>query len=245
MIEFFRIVIGKKVQINGMNRNFTALCAAFLLCAILIVFYSGIALKNDVSFADGKCEKVIYLTFDDGPSDRVTPRILDVLKQENVKATFFIVGKNAEIRQNIIKREVEEGHSVGVHSYSHEYRKIYASPEKLIDDIDKCNDVIYNITGKRSTLYRFPGGSFGLSNSLISAVTMHGMRYVDWNASTRDAELNSPTPQQLLKAALSTPSNKQNIVLLAHDTTTKSATANALTSIIRHYKQEGYTFAAF
>ena len=103
-----------------MNRNFTAICAALLMCAILIVFVGGMAFgKSAVSFADDRSGKTIYLTFDDGPSDRVTPKILDVLKEENVKATFFIIGKNAETRKYLIKREIEVGHTVAVHNYSH------------------------------------------------------------------------------------------------------------------------------
>ena len=231
----------------GMNRNFTAICAALLMCAILIVFCCAPAIgKNGVSFADAKYdEKVIYLTFDDGPSDKVTTLILDVLKEENVKATFFIVGKSAENRKNIIKREINEGHTVAVHSYSHKYKEIYASPEALLKDIDKCNAIITEVCGKPSNVYRFPGGSHKLSQSLISAVTARGMQYVDWNASTCDAELISPSPDQLFKAAVNTPSNKKKIVLLAHDSTTKSATAKALKDIIRYYKQQNYTFKKF
>lgn len=229
-----------------MNRNFTAICAALLMCAIMIVFYGSLAFgKTSISFADDRSGKVIYLTFDDGPSDRVTPRILDVLKEEKVKATFFIVGRNAETRKYLIKREVEEGHTVAVHSYSHQYNEIYSSKESLLKDIDKCNAVIREITGKNSTLYRFPGGSFGLDENYISAVTGRGMRYIDWNASTRDAEIFSPTPAQLVTEAIKTPVNSDYIVLLSHDATDKTATAEALKDIIKYYKELDYTFSAF
>ena len=229
-----------------MNRNFTALCAALLMCAILIVFYgSMLGAKSNVVLADDRAGKVIYLTFDDGPSDRVTPKILDVLKKENVKATFFIVGKSAETRKHILKREFDEGHTIGVHSYSHRYKDIYASPASLVEDIDKCNKIIKEVTGSYSTLYRFPGGSFGLSDKLINAVTRRGMRYVDWNASTRDAELYGATPAQLFKAAIETPIVADYVVLLAHDTTDKLSTVDALTDIIKYYKSHDYAFATF
>lgn len=233
-------------QINGMNnRNFTAICAALLMCAFLIVFYvSPKIAKSTVAFADHTSKKVVYLTFDDGPSDRVTPRILDILKEEQVKATFFIVGKNAETRKYLVKREIDEGHSVGVHSYSHIYKEIYSSAESLLKDIDKCNEVIKEVSGKRTSLYRFPGGSYGLSTSLIDAVTEHGMKYFDWNASTRDAELFQATPDQLYKAAVSTQKDDENIILLSHDTTNKTATIDALKLIISHYKALGYAFSA-
>ncbi len=229
-----------------MNRNFTALCAALLMCAILIVFYgSMLVAKNNVVLADDRAGKVIYLTFDDGPSDRVTPKILDVLKKENVKATFFIVGKSAETRKRILKREFDEGHTIGVHSYSHRYKDIYASPASLVEDIEKCNKIIKEVTGSYSTLYRFPGGSFGLPDKLINAVTQRGMRYVDWNASTRDAELYGATSAQLFKAAIETPIVADYVVLLAHDTTDKLSTVDALTDIIKYYKSHDYAFATF
>jgi len=228
-----------------MNKNFTAVCAALLMCAMIFIFYGAFVSGKNVTFADEADEKVIYLTFDDGPSDKVTPKILDVLKEENVKATFFVIGRNAETRKKLLKREADEGHTVAVHSYSHDYTEIYASPESLIKDIKKCNDVIEKVTGKRTTLYRFPGGSFGLSKRLVSAVTDYGMRYIDWNASTRDAEIISPTPEQLYTAAITTPADRHRVVLLAHDATTKTATAEALKSIIGYYRHNGYAFAAF
>lgn len=198
------------------------------------------------AFAEGKdVTKYVYLTFDDGPSDKVTPKILDVLDRENVKATFFIVGKNAERRRYLIEREFESGHAVAVHSYSHEYGKIYSSPEALIADIDKCNDLIYDITGERSDVYRFPGGSYGLPASLINAVCARGMRYVDWNASMRDAEIWHASPQQLFDAAVSSSSDLNNVVLLCHDSTTKSSTVQALERIIEYYKARDYVFATF
>lgn len=238
------------------RNNFTALCATFLMCAILIVMYAGVsANKNTLTLASAYAagnqddtktdEKIIYLTFDDGPSDRVTPKILDILKDEDVKATFFIIGRNAETRKYLIKREIDEGHCVAIHSYSHDYGEIYASPECLIKDIDKCNAVIENITGEKSDIYRFPGGSFWLRDELVKAVTEHGLRYVDWNASTRDAELINPTPAELYKSAINTCANKNLVVLLAHDSTTRLSTAQALRDIIRYYKERGYLFATF
>ncbi len=230
-----------------MNRNFTAFCAAMLAFAIMFVICGGFIEGNKFSLADDKDSvvKTVYLTFDDGPSNKVTPKILDVLKKENVKATFFIIGNQAETRKNIIKREFDEGHTVAVHSYTHRYGEIYASPKSLLEDIDKCNELIKSVTGEYSKIYRFPGGSFGLSQKLVSAVTEHGMRYVDWNASTRDAEIYGATPAQLVKSAISTSACSDNVVLLAHDSTSKSSTAEALKDIIAHFKNEGYVFEAF
>ena len=229
-----------------MNSNFTAFCAAMLAFAIMLVICGGFWSNNGkLSLADSEnTVKTVYLTFDDGPSDRVTPKILDVLKEENVKATFFIIGKQAETRKHIIEREFNEGHTVAVHSYTHKYSEIYSSPENLLKDIDKCNEVIKSVTGESSNVYRFPGGSFGLSEKLISAVTEHGLKYVDWNASTRDAEIYSATPEQLFNAAVATAASTDHIVMLAHDSTTKTSTADALKNIIRHFREQGYLFKA-
>lgn len=228
-----------------MNRNFTAFCAAMLAFAILLVICGGFIADSKKFALAEEAEKTVYLTFDDGPSDRVTPKILDVLAEEKVKATFFIIGKNVETRKDIIKRESDEGHTVAVHSYTHKYKEIYSSAESLIKDIDACNEVIKSVTGKYSSVYRFPGGSYGLSQKFISAVTAHGLRYVDWNASTRDAEILNATPAQLLNAAVTTSASSNYIVLLAHDSTSKTATAEALRDIIKHYKDNGYVFKTF
>lgn len=232
-----------------MNRKIN-IFTAFMIILATIITYLCILHKPDVAICIALAEKkdapkIVYLTFDDGPSDRVTPTILDILDEENVKATFFIIGKNAERRDYLIKREHLSGHTVAVHSYTHEYGKIYSSPENLLKDIDKCNEVIKSITGEYSTLYRFPGGSYGLDGELIKSVCSHGMRYVDWNASCRDAEIWNATPEELFKAAKNTSSDQNSIVLLAHDSTSKSTTAKALKDIICYYKSQGYVFDTF
>lgn len=228
-----------------MNRNYHAYCAILLAIALILAMCSQ--LINTSSPAYGKIgnEKCVYLTFDDGPSDRVTPKILDVLKEENVTATFFVIGMNAETRKYLLKREVEEGHTVAVHSYSHEYKKIYSSPENLIKDINKCNEVIKSVTGSYSDVYRFPGGSFNLSKRLISAVKEQGLKYVDWNASTRDAEYYAAPPEIIYKSAIETSKGLNQVVLLAHDSTSKTTTAAALKKIIEYFKKQDYLFKTF
>jgi peptidoglycan/xylan/chitin deacetylase (PgdA/CDA1 family) len=233
-----------------MKKRVSFCAAAMMVCALfLVTFGSFFTQKKKLALADETKEqaeiKTVYLTFDDGPSDKVTPLILNVLQQEGVHATFFVIGKQAETRQYLIEREVAEGHTVAVHTYSHDYHSIYASPQSLVADIEKCNDILEKITGKRSKLYRFPGGSYGLSESLIGAVTQHGMRYIDWNASTRDAEIWNPTAWQLYQSAISTSADINHIVLLSHDSPSKTTTAQALPDIIAYYKAQGYTFATF
>ena len=225
-----------------MNRNYHALCAMLLAFVLILVMCSQFI--KDTS-AQAQTEKTVYLTFDDGPSDRVTPKILDILKEENVKATFFIVGTAAESRKYLLEREVAEGHKVAVHSYTHTYNQIYSSVENLLADIDKCNELIKSVTGSYSTIYRFPGGSFGLRNELIDAVKAHGMTYVDWNASICDAEYYEAPREILYANAVETSNGHDKVILLAHDTTTKSTTAEVLKDIIKYFKSQNYSFATF
>ena len=222
-----------------MNRNYHALCA-MLLAFVLILVMCGQLVRD--SFARASTEKTVYLTFDDGPSDRVTPKILDVLKEENVKATFFIVGCAAENRKYLLEREFSEGHTVAVHSYSHIYSRIYSSPESLLADIDRCNEIIKSVTGSYSSIYRFPGGSFGLSKGLIDAVEGHGMKYVDWNASVCDAEYYCAPREILYANAVDSSKGRDTVILLAHDSTTKTTTVNAIKDIIRYFKRQNYIF---
>lgn len=199
--------------------------------------------RQGVALAEtGKC---VYLTFDDGPSDRVTPKILDTLDETGVKATFFIVGQNAALRKNILKRAHESGHCLAVHSYSHVYNEIYDSAETLLADIEKCNRLIEEITGKLSKVYRFPGGSFNLSPALKTAVTEKGLKYIDWNASVMDADLINAPADTLYQAAVSTSQGKNKVILLAHDATDKVSTAEALPKIIEYFRNNGYAFLTF
>lgn len=183
----------------------------------------------------------IYLTFDDGPTDSTTPKILDVLKKENVRATFFVVGRQIKGREKILKRTAEEGHSIGIHTYSHRYDEIYADKAALLKDIEKCRGAIKKVLPDyNKNLYRFPGGSF-LCPSLREAVTRAGYRYYDWNASAGDAE-GRYTAKQLFENAIRTSEGKAPVILLMHDGVGYKNTVSALPEIIRRFKNEGYVF---
>ena len=183
----------------------------------------------------------IYLTFDDGPTDSTTPKVLDVLKKENVRATFFVVGRQIKGREKILKRTAEEGHSIGIHTYSHRYDEIYADKAALLKDIEKCRGAIKKVLPDyNKNLYRFPGGSF-LCPSLREAVTRAGYRYYDWNASAGDAE-GRYTAKQLFENAIRTKKKKTTVILLMHDGVGYKNTVRALPEIIRRFKNEGYVF---
>lgn len=193
-------------------------------------------------------DKVIYLTFDDGPSKN-TPKVLDILQQENVKATFFVTGHH-ERYVHLIKREFDEGHAIGAHSFSHQY-SIYASIETFFTDLEKLQLIIKKYTGSRTNLIRLIGGS---SNTVYRSYTnnpnfMHqlckelrrrGYQYIDWNLSSKDSS-KSYVPSSTI-VTKSCRDFSHDICLLLHDSFGKESTVEALPTIIKYYKEKGYHF---
>lgn len=203
-------------------------------------------IKDDSSFdpykADGK--KIVYLTFDDGPSTNNTPKILDILKKYNVKATFFLIGQSAEQNKDLVKKEISGGHVVANHTYSHDMHYVYSTPEALINDLDKGNSVIKSIVGDKYNLklIRFPGGSFGKRLAPYrEAVKKAGYHYVDWNDLTGDAEHNS-VPVSNLLGEVKEYATQNHLVVLMHDAPAKVTTVEALPQVIEYFKAKGYTF---
>ncbi|MCD7835526.1 MAG: N-acetylmuramoyl-L-alanine amidase [Lachnospiraceae bacterium] len=165
--------------------------------------------------------KTMYLTFDDGPSEENTNRVLDILDEHNIKATFFLVGENVEKYPETAKRIAQEGHSIGIHCYSHNYNSLYESTESYIEDFEKAREVIYEITGVESNIFRFPGGSINSYNQeiyrdIIDEMTDMGYVYYDWNASLEDAVKGS-TPEQLVYNARASTLGRSRIIMLGHD----------------------------
>lgn len=165
--------------------------------------------------------KTMYLTFDDGPSAENTERVLDILKERGIKATFFLVGKNVEKHPEIARRIVEEGHTVGIHGNSHDYTEIYADVDSFVKDFETARRIIYEVTGVDAKLFRFPGGSINdynekTSGAIIERMTEMGYIYYDWNASLEDA-VESAAPEELAANGVATTLGRQKVVMLAHD----------------------------
>ncbi len=187
----------------------------------------------------------VYLTFDDGPST-YTGELLDVLKENNVKATFFVVYNDDPEAQKYYKQIVEDGHSIGMHSYSHVYDQVYASKESFEEDVTQIHDYIKNETGVDTHLYRFPGGS----SNQVSKVDMQelmgylndkGYVYFDWNSLSGDAVDASLTPDELNDNILGyVHANAGDSVILMHDLQNNHATIEALPALIKTLKEEGY-----
>lgn len=197
---------------------------------------------------DGK-KGVIYLTFDDGPTTSITPKILDILKEKNVKATFFILNYNSNT-ENLVKREISEGHTVGIHGYSHDYSAIYKSVDAYMNNITKLQEKIKNSTGYNATITRFPGGSSntvsrynpGIMTILSNEVVSRGYKYFDWNVSSGDAG-GARTSQDVYNNVINgLRKNRANVVLM-HDFSGNTKTLNALADIIDYGLNNGYTFS--
>ena len=190
--------------------------------------------------------KKIYLTFDDGPSDN-TGRLLDVLKEENVKATFFMV-LNDKCDRQVIRRMAAEGHTLGIHSASHVYTEIYADLDSFRQDVQTVHDLLYEMTGQDVKLYRFPGGSSNRVSDVpiedcIAYLEEAGYTYFDWNASNGDSSGSGYTADQLTENVLRYVRNNTGAsVVLMHDFTPCPETIDALPGLIRTLREEGYVF---
>lgn len=201
--------------------------------------------------ANGK--KVAYLTFDDGPSETVTPLILDILKEYNIKGTFFILGKEVDKNdktKEILKRTVEEGHAIGNHTYGHNYNYLYPNGtvdvNNFMSDIEKTNESLKNILGNDffTRAIRFPGGhdSWKGLKAIDDIISGKDYHQVDWNALSKDSEGNSKTASELVNEVIKTVKGREKAVILMHDNYGKEETAKALPAIIEYLKSEGYEF---
>lgn len=207
------------------------------------------SVSNQNGNEDNNTEKIAYLTFDDGPSAN-TVQILDILKKYNIKATFFVNGRPS--MKNIYKRIVEEGHSIGNHTYSHNYKTIYSSVDGFIEDMNKLNDLLKETVGVTPTIIRFPGGSnntvskkYGgddIMKKIARQVIDMGYQYFDWNVSSTDADKITQDKDVIVKAVLEGVKNKTKAVILMHDSAPKTTTVEALPEIIEELIKQGFRF---
>lgn len=194
-------------------------------------------------------DNAVYLTFDDGPSAR-TDEILEILDKYGVKATFFVVGANEEGDLERMQKIVAAGHTLAIHSYSHDYKKIYASVEAYLEDFNQMFCQIYEATGVKPQIFRFPGGSVnsynvGIHQQLIAEMTRRGFVYFDWNVANGDAVFSKIQPSSTLTAnALKGVGTARRAIILMHDSSAKTTTVEALPAIIEGYLEAGYSFAA-
>lgn len=192
------------------------------------------------------------MTFDDGPSKN-TEKILDILERENVKATFFVNGHDTEFARDMYKRIVNEGHAIANHTYSHSYKEVYKSKDSFIKDIDKLDNYIYAVTGVRTQIVRFPGGSNnrvnrkysgskdnGFMYSLATILEEKGQIYFDWTVDSTDASKIKQKSSKIISETLRESLKQKYPIILFHDAPAKTTTVDALPEIIKGLKKAGY-----
>lgn len=198
------------------------------------------------SVSTAKGPKTCYLTFDDGPSDN-TLKILNILDKYNAKATFFVINTK---KVSYVKKIHEKGHTIGLHTYTHDYSKLYSSEKAYFSDLEKISNKVEALTGVKSKIMRFPGGSSnkisdkyckGIMKKLIKSVPQKGYYYFDWNVDSTDASGSNVSYTKIKNSVLSSSANKNSICVLMHDTDAKNSTVTALPKIIEGLKKQGYT----
>lgn len=189
------------------------------------------------------CKKVVYLTFDDAPGGEVTKKTLDILKEENVPATFFIIGNQVKGQEDIILRMKNEGHSIGLHSFTHERSKLYGCSSDFISEMKQVQKALYDVTGENYYILRFPFGTnnstYRLTNEMVNSVHSNNFKIYDWTQDTLDGANPNSSPDTILNRAIST---KDNVVVLMHNAPANKNTSQAIKGIIKYYKSQGYTF---
>lgn len=208
---------------------------------------SATDVSKTVNTSSGK--KVCYLTFDDGPSAR-TLEILKILNKYNAKATFFVINSS---NIDYIKRIHEEGHAIGLHAYEHNYAKIYKNTSAYFKDLQAISDKVESLTGVKTNIMRFPGGSSnvvsrsycrGIMSTLTKEVTKKGYQYFDWNVDSDDAGSSHSSYTRIVNNVLNGSNGKNSICVLMHDASSKTSTVQALPKIIEGLSARGFRFEA-
>ena len=187
-------------------------------------------------------KKIIYLTFDDGPSI-ITDKVLDILKENDVKATFFVIGNQIYDFENTVKRMHIEGHSIGLHTYTHKFKLIYSNRNTFINEMLECRNIINKVVGIPPNIIRFPGGSRKrLSNEYIKKLHGYNFKIYDWNMEIADGINPKISSDKLYRNATKNNENLSSIMLLLHCDYMHKNTCKALPKIIKYYKEKGYEF---
>lgn len=256
-VEMYRTLLEKGYSME----NFIGVFGSEDRKGLIEAYQSVIGLKNELpAYSESHPElyveppdkfvteqKTVYLTFDDGPSNR-TPEILDILKKHDIKATFFVVGPDTEKRREWLRQIAADGHTIGIHTYSHVYNSIYESEQNYLDDFAAASDFVFAATGQRPNIFRFPGGSINNYNTLvyrnlIAEMTRRGFTYFDWNVVCEDYG-NDRSTDDIYYNVMGGMKNKDRAILLLHDSEQKNLIVGALDRIITTLKSQGYTFAA-
>lgn len=191
-----------------------------------------------------EAESTVYLTFDDGPDDKVTPQILDILKAEGVKATFYVCGNMVDTYPDVLKRIFNEGHAIGNHSYNHRYDQLYASPWSFMEQVIQTDNAIRNVIGVRPFIIRAPGGVGMFNGDYWSMIDSCGYVEHDWNALTEDATPSKPNASTQINNVIKYLGENppRSVIILMHSNSDKVETVKALPELIKMLRAWGYKF---
>ena len=253
----FLIVVRKSFVI------FLVLLFIFLFTILFFIFNTNAHVLETSSFNEddfysriqnlvNQKEKIAYLTFDDGPTLKATGKILDILKSEDVKATFFVIGKHVKENPELVKRAYDEGHYIANHGYSHDNSKLYSSGENFINEIKNTDIEIgkaIGIENYSSHVFRFPNGYMSSvykskKQEYVKLLPNIDYTYIDWNCLNKDAE-KKYSNYELLNNLKQSAKNKGTLVILMHDTSDVNETDLVLKSSIDYLKEQGYMFQNF
>lgn len=217
----------------------------FLIVFLLFTFMltNKYELQKSRATISNSSKKVIYLTFDDGPSDIITNKVLDILKENDVKGTFFLIGNQIDGLEDVVKRIYKEGHSIGLHTYTHKMKRIYSSKNTFISEMLQSREKINEVTGVSANVIRFPGGSRKhLSEDFLTQLHSYNFKIYDWNMVTADGLNPKASPDRLYREATDDKKELSSIILLLHCDYMHKNTCKALPRIIKYYKDKGYEF---
>lgn len=248
------------------KRKYLLICIFILIFILLFIFHllnkfntvlvcnsnTSSEFTKKISNLTHGTEKIVYLTFDDGPTNSVTPKILDILKEENVKASFFVIGKSVKVYPDIVKRAYDEGHYIANHSYSHNNSVLYENPQTFIKEIKETDLEISNAIGIKnycSHIFRFPNGFMASlhkkeKQKAVTLLSEMDYAYLDWNALNNDS-MQKYTNKQLLDNLKHSCENKNTLVVLMHDTKDVNDSSQVLKASIEYLKEKGYKFQNF
>lgn len=221
--------------------NFKFFKKSILLTIIFTTIINFQNFTNVIVHADEK--KIVYLTFDDGPAGKVTKDILDILKQDSIPATFFVIGNQIKGQETVIKRMYDEGHSIGLHSMSHRKDCLYCSNESFLKEMLDTQELINSIVGFKPTILRFPFGCnnscYKISQSMVDLLHENNFKIYDWNTDSGDGAHPNANPSKFVR---NSKSDKDYVVLLMHCAYMSKNSVKALPDIIKYYKDNGYEF---
>ncbi|ACB84535.1 polysaccharide deacetylase family protein [Natranaerobius thermophilus] len=196
-------------------------------------------------------DKIAYLTFDDGPSHN-TEQILDILKEHDIPATFFVNGNDTSFGHKMYQRMVNEGHAIGNHTYTHNYDKIYSSPEDFMEDFYELEELLDRVIGVKPEIMRFPGGSksasaldvagYDIIEDIIEKLEEENYAYVDWNVTSGDASTPPLSKEKITENVISGAKNQEEAVILFHDSAARETTVEALPQVISKLQEMGFAF---